>query len=90
MRQTNAILILVLGVLSIVSLGFVTGVPAWIMGNNALRDIDSGLADPKDRQLVVAGRVTGMVGTAISCIVPCAFVCLSLIGVVAIPFMGSH
>ncbi len=50
----NATLILVLGILGIVCCGFLAPV-AWILGNNALRDLDAGLGNPNDRGQIVAG-----------------------------------
>lgn len=43
--SSNGTLILVLGILSLVLCGLL-GPVAWIMGNNALRNIDAGLGDP--------------------------------------------
>ncbi len=50
--SSNATLILVLGILSLVCCGLL-GPVAWIMGNNALREIDAGIGNPSDRGLVV-------------------------------------
>jgi hypothetical protein len=62
--SSNATLILVLGILSLVCCGLL-GPVAWIMGNNALRDIDAGLGNPNDRGLVVAGRILGIIVTVL-------------------------
>lgn len=67
-RNANGTMILVLGILSLVICGLL-GPVAWIMGNNSLRDINAGLADPNERGLVVAGRILGMI--------TCAFVVLA-------------
>ena len=61
---SNATLILVLGILSIV-LCPIMGPVAWIMGNKALAEIDSGAGDPSQRGLVNAGRICGIVGTVL-------------------------
>jgi len=58
--SSNATLILVLGILSLVCCGLL-GPVAWIMGNNAMRDIDAGIGNPNDRGLVVAGRILGVI-----------------------------
>lgn len=63
-RSSNATIILVLGILSLICCGLL-GPVAWIMGNNALRDIDAGLGNPNDRGLVVAGRILGIIGTVL-------------------------
>jgi len=62
--SSNATLILVLGILSLVCCGLL-GPVAWIMGNNALRDIDAGIGNPNDRGLVVAGRILGIIATVL-------------------------
>lgn len=62
--SSNATLILVLGILSLVCCGLL-GPVAWIMGNNALRDIDAGIGNPSDRGMVVAGRVLGIIATVL-------------------------
>lgn len=68
--SSNATLILVLGILSIVCIPLL-GPVAWVMGNNALRELDQGFGDPNSRGLVVAGRILGIIGTVLlvlSCI----------------------
>lgn len=60
-RPSNGVLVLVLGILAWVGCSFFTGIPAWIIGNNSLRDIDRGYADPSDRGLVQAGRILGII-----------------------------
>jgi hypothetical protein len=66
--SSNATLILVLGILSLVCCGLL-GPVAWIMGNNALRDIDAGIGNPSDRGLVVAGRILGIIATVLMVLV---------------------
>lgn len=66
MKSANGVLILVLGILSFVGFGFVTGLPAWIMGNSALRDIEAGVADPSEQSMVQIGRILGMIMTILS------------------------
>jgi hypothetical protein len=60
----NPTLILVLGILSLVCCGLL-GPVAWIMGNNALREIDAGMGNPSDRGMVVAGRILGIIATVL-------------------------
>jgi len=66
MKSANGVLILILGILSITGFGCFTGLPAWIMGNSALKEIDSGLADPNERGMVQAGRLIGMIMTILT------------------------
>src|SRR5688572_28062754 len=71
MKSANGVLILILGILSIVGFGCLSGLPAWIMGNSALKEIDSGQADPSERGLVQAGRIIGMIMTIITVVLSC-------------------
>ena len=69
--------------------GCLTGLPAWIIGNQSLQAIDSGQADPSERGLVQAGRIMGMVMTLLALIVV-AFWVLAVAGVVAFGVAGSQ
>jgi hypothetical protein len=60
--QTMAIVSLVLGVLSILCCGFVTGVPAIIVGFMAKNKADANPATHGGRGLAIAGIVTGAIG----------------------------
>lgn len=62
MKPHRGTLILIFGILSIVVCSFL-GIPAWIMGNNDLKEMDSGLMDPAGRDNTNAGRICGMIGT---------------------------
>jgi hypothetical protein len=62
MKPHRGTLILVLGILSLVICAPL-GIPAWIMGNNDLREIDAGRMDPTGRSTTNAGRICGMIGT---------------------------
>ncbi|MDM7460608.1 MAG: DUF4190 domain-containing protein [bacterium] len=71
----NPTLILILGILSIVVCGPL-GIAAWVMGNNALKELDQGFGDPNSRGLINAGRILGMIGvalTVIACVAWAAF-----------------
>jgi uncharacterized Tic20 family protein len=62
--------ILVLGVLSIVlglscGVGFLIGPVAWVMGNNAVAEIDADPAAYTNRGMVQAGRICGIVASAL-------------------------
>jgi hypothetical protein len=89
MKSANGVLILVLGILGMVMTGCLTGIPAWIMGNNALKEIDSGAADPSERNLVQIGRILGIVATCLSLLGLCVWLAamFGLIGLAA--FSGA-
>lgn len=60
----RAVVVLVLGILSICCVGApVTGIIAWILGNNDLKEMDSGRMDPEGRGQTQTGKVLGMVST---------------------------
>lgn len=69
--NTNAVLALVLGILSFMGGSILTGIPAWILGKGALRDIDSGLASPADRTIATVGMVLGIVVVVLSVLAFC-------------------
>jgi hypothetical protein len=58
--------ILVLGILSLVCCGIFTGIPAIIMGKNALAEIDAAPGRYTNRGTVKAGYICGIIGTALS------------------------
>ncbi|HRF58654.1 MAG TPA: hypothetical protein PLH94_01920 [Fimbriimonadaceae bacterium] len=88
MKSANGVLILILGILSILMFGCLSGIPAWIMGNNSLKDIDQGLADPNERGLVTAGRILGMIGTALSLLGVCVWL-VAMLGVFGLALTGG-
>lgn len=76
-------LILVLGILSLVVCQ-ILGPVAWVMGNTALREIDAAPGTYKNRGNVQAGRICGMVSTALL-----VFSVLAVIAVIALAAAGS-
>jgi hypothetical protein len=63
-NHPQAVTILVLGILGLAACQ-VLGIPAWIMGNRALREIDASGGALGGRGLVQAGRVCGIVATVL-------------------------
>ncbi|MCF6269497.1 MAG: zinc ribbon domain-containing protein [Melioribacteraceae bacterium] len=59
-------LILILGILSIILLGFITGIPAWVMGNNDLKLIEKGLIPKFEKGATKTGMILGIIGTIVS------------------------
>ena len=66
--------VLVLGILSLCLglIGCVLGAIAWYIGNEELRRMDAGLADPAGRGMVTAGRICGIIGVCLG-ILACCF-----------------
>ena len=73
---------LVLGIVSLVLCGFVTGIPAMVMGRRAIREIRADRSRYGGEGLAQAGFWTGLIGTAWA-----ALVVLLVLGVFA--FGGS-
>jgi hypothetical protein len=79
-EESQATTILVLGILSLICSCLPLGIAAWVMGNRELEAIDGGMRNPANRGTANAGRIIGMVATALGVI---AFVVL-----LAVIFLG--
>lgn len=64
-RQDRTALLLVLSVFSFL-LGPLTGVPAWLMANQDLRDVRMGILDPSLQGRLQLARIIGILGTFIN------------------------
>jgi hypothetical protein len=64
MKPHRATAVLVLGILSLIVCAPL-GIAAWVMGNNDLREMNNGLMDPSGRDSTNAGRICGIIGTAL-------------------------
>jgi len=70
--------VLVLGIVGLCIPFFgIPGAIAWYMGNEELRRMDAGLADPAGRSMVTAGRICGIIGFCLG-ILGCCFMGLWL------------
>jgi hypothetical protein len=66
-RHSGAV-ILTLGILGLVLTCFPLGIVAWLAANDDLRAMDAGRRDPEGRPLVVAGKVCGVISTALGAV----------------------
>jgi hypothetical protein len=57
--------ILALGIISIV-VCFITGIIAWVMGSNDLKEMDTGMRDKTGYSLTKAGMICGIIGVVLS------------------------
>ena len=64
MQSHRGGVILALGILGLVCC-FICGIIAWIMGNNDLRDMDTGRRDSSGRGLTQAGKICGIISIAL-------------------------
>ena len=59
-------LILTFGILSIILLGPILGIPAWVMGHRDLKKIREGLIVASQKSLTQTGMILGIIGTFVS------------------------
>ncbi len=81
-EQSQAVLALILGIISIV-LCSLTGPFAWWLGKKEVEAIDAGLRSPDNRGSAQAGKILGIIGTALI-VVSILVVILAFAGVFAV------
>lgn len=64
MKPHRAVLILVFGILGFAFCPFF-GVAAWVMGSNDLKEMATGRMDSTGKDMTKAGRICGMIATAV-------------------------
>lgn len=82
MKPHRGVLILVLGILGLTFCGIFTAIPAWIMGNADLKDMDAGIMDPSGRGTTNAGRILGIIGVVLSALTILGLMALFALGMV--------
>lgn len=78
-EPSQATTILVMGIIGVV-LCQLLGPVAWVMGNNELQAIDAGRRAPENRGTANAGRILGIIGTALFAL-SIVFIVLFVVGV---------
>ena len=78
---TYAVASLVLGIMSFMGGVMLTGIPAWILGKVAIKEVDAGRGTEADRQMGRIGVILGKLAVLIS------VVCI-VIALVAAGFYG--
>ncbi len=93
-----AVLSLVLGIVALISLltGYfapfciplplVLGVVAWVLGKNALTEIEAGQGHPSEKGLAQAGMILGIVSVVLSVL---GFCCFSA-GILGVLGLGAY
>jgi len=66
MKPHHGTLILVLGILSLFMCNIVTGIPAWVMANSDLREMDAGTMDSGGRGATQAGKICGIISVVLA------------------------
>lgn len=79
--SNRALVVLILGILSLVCGGFLTGIPAIILGNMELKAIKNGEAPQEGEGVAKVGYILGIVGTVLTCIAMIGIVLLALLGI---------
>jgi hypothetical protein len=85
----RGVLVLIMGILAICCVGApVTGIIAWILGNNDLKEMDAGRMDPEGRGQTQIGKVLGMISTILTVlafVAYCLFFVLMIFGAAMAP-----
>jgi hypothetical protein len=79
--SSNAIIALVLGILSYVTCGIFAAIPAWILGKKELSEIDAGRSPENGRTLAKIGMWLGIVNVILTVLGLIAFMILLALGV---------
>ena len=77
----RAVAALILGILSIVCMGFLTGIPAIILGKMEMSAIKAGLVPAAGESSAKVGFILGIIGTVLTCLSILGFVLLIVLGV---------
>lgn len=79
--STRAVVTLILGILSLVCGGFLTGIPAIIIGHMELKAIKTGESPKEGEGVARVGFILGIVGTVLTCLALLAIFALALLGI---------
>lgn len=79
--STRALITLILGILSLVCAGFLTGIPAIIIGHIELKAIQRGEAPKEGEGVAKVGFILGIVGTVLTCIAIMGIFFMILLGI---------
>ena len=77
----RALASLILGILSLICMGFIAGIPAIILGSMELRAIKAGQAPAAGEGTAKVGWILGIVGTVLTCLAILAFAALMALGI---------
>lgn len=84
-EKSQATTILVLGILSLVCLP-ILGPVAWVLGNQELNAVQQGRRDPANRSTANAGKILGIIGTALILVVAA----VAIIAVLSVTIAGDE
>ncbi len=72
---------LILGILSFIMCGCLTGIPAIILGRMYIRDVQAGLAPASQLGMAKAGYIMGIVSTILFCLVSILYIVVIVLGI---------
>ncbi|MBT3181082.1 MAG: DUF4190 domain-containing protein [Deltaproteobacteria bacterium] len=81
--SSKAMAALILGILALVCMGFLTGIPAIIIGKMELKDIKEGKSPKEGEGIAKVGFILGIVGTVLTCLVMLLGFALFFLGISA-------
>lgn len=79
--STRAIAALVLGILSLICLGFLAGIPAIVLGTMELKAIKAGQSPASGDSAAKVGLILGTVGTVLTCITLLGIILMVVLGI---------
>jgi hypothetical protein len=80
MKPHHGTLILILGILSLFMCNIITGIPAWVMANSDLREMDAGTMDPGGRGATQAGKICGIISVVLAVLVMLLVIAMLVLG----------
>ena len=78
LKPHRGVVVLVLGILGL-TVCFICGIIAWVMGNNDLREMAAGTMDPSGRGITQAGKICGMISVILAIVVLCIWVLVMVV-----------
>jgi hypothetical protein len=79
----RGVMILILGIISLVSLGPILGIPAWVMGYKDLKKIKAGIIAASEKSMTQAGMILGIISTVLYILIFILFILFLIIVVMA-------
>lgn len=80
-NSTKSVVALILGILSLTCCGFLSGIPAIIIGRSELKQIEEKKIPESNRTMAKVGMILGIVGSVLSCLGTLVYVALIALGI---------
>lgn len=80
-NSTKSVVALILGILSLTCCGFLSGIPAIVLGHSELKQIERGKVPESNRTMAKVGMILGIVGSILSCLGTLVYVALFAFGI---------